>query len=119
MLTGKLKALWHGEIPLVKAFWLYYVGVIVLLYIFLRLFYNQWIITVALHVNLAILKIPPLLLLLFGFPYQIVALVGLWKSSNRYMGNKLWKILIKIYVVFVVINIPNGISTLLGMFNLF
>ncbi len=49
---------------------------------------------------------------LWGFiiPFQIYAVVGIWRSSNNYKGPKFWSVLTKIAVV---IGILSNLSSLL------
>ena len=49
---------------------------------------------------------------LWGFiiPFQIYAVVGIWRSSNNYKGPKFWSVLAKIAVV---IGILSNLSSLL------
>ena len=49
---------------------------------------------------------------LWGFiiPFQIYAVIGIWRSSNRYKGPKFWAVLAKIAVV---VGILSNLSSLL------
>jgi hypothetical protein len=76
---GKLRALWAGELPLGEAFWTFAIGIGLLIYL----------VTGALF--LALLSIDrPWAALFVGhvltLPYNIVALVGVWRSAGRYQG---------------------------------
>ncbi len=78
----KLLALWSGDLPLNEAFW-------------------TWTVTVGLLVNIAtsimflvlILHDQPLAAVLIGYglsvPYNILAIVGVWRSAARYSGPSL------------------------------
>jgi len=75
----KLRSLWFGALPLGEAFW-------------------TWAICVGLVVNLTtsalflamIAADRPWLALLFGYalsvPYNVLAVVGVWRSAGRYQG---------------------------------
>ncbi|MGF7162356.1 hypothetical protein FHS85_004010 [Rhodoligotrophos appendicifer] len=75
----KLGALWRGELPLNEAFW-------------------TWTVIIGLIVNasstilfLALITVDrPWAALLIGYgfsvPYNIVAVVGVWRSATRYQG---------------------------------
>ncbi|KPP85215.1 MAG: hypothetical protein HLUCCO07_11390 [Rhodobacteraceae bacterium HLUCCO07] len=78
----KLLALWSGDLDLNEAFW-------------------TWTVTMGLLVNIAtsilflvlILQEQPLAGVLIGYglsvPYNIVAIVGVWRSAARYSGPSL------------------------------
>lgn len=75
----RLRALWSGDLPLGEAFWTYAVGVglaVNLITSLLFLVLISWD-----H---------PLAALFVGYalsvPYNIVALVGVWRSASRYDG---------------------------------
>ena len=75
----KLRSLWLGELPLNEAFW-------------------TWAICVGLLVNVATSALflamltadRPWAALLFGYapsiPYNLLAVVGVWRSAKRYQG---------------------------------
>ena len=75
----KLRSLWLGKLPLSEAFW-------------------TWAISVGLLVNIAtsalflamITAYRPWAALLFGYalsvPYNLLAVVGVWRSAGRYQG---------------------------------
>lgn len=75
----QLRALWAGELPLSEAFWTWAIGVGLLLNL----------ITSGLFLTLITLD-RPLAALSLGYglsvPYNIVALVGVWRSAARYPG---------------------------------
>jgi len=79
---SKLRALWSGDLPLGEAFWTYAV----------------WIgITVNLLTSLAFLALVawdrPFAALFVGYalsvPYNVVAVVGVWRSAARYQGERI------------------------------
>jgi hypothetical protein len=47
----------------------------------------------------------------FIIPFQVYIVVGIWRASNNYKGNKAWAVLAK---VFVVIGIISNLSQLLN-----
>ena len=75
----KLRSLWRGELPLAEAFW-------------------TWAVTIGLGVNMAAvillltlvtLDAPDMSLLActaLSLPYNIVAVVGVWRAADRYPG---------------------------------
>ena len=40
----------------------------------------------------------------FIIPFQIYTVVGIWRSSDKYKGSKIWAILAKIAVIFGIIS---------------
>jgi hypothetical protein len=78
----RLRALWSGELPLGEAFWTYAVGVALVVNLttsLLFLFLISWD--------------RPLAALFVGYalsvPYNVVALVGVWRSAARYEGKRI------------------------------
>lgn len=77
---ANLRALWRGDLPLREAFWM-------------------WAVTIGLIVNLVstilflvlITRDQPWVALVLGYalsvPYNIVAVVGVWRSAARYQGS--------------------------------
>lgn len=78
----KLRALWSGNLPLGEAFWTYAVNI--------GLAVN--VITTLLFLVL-ISWDRPLAALFVGYalsvPYNVVALVGVWRSAARYQGERI------------------------------
>jgi hypothetical protein len=75
----KLRALWAGDLPLGETFWTWAIGVGVLVNL----------ITSGLFLTLITLD-RPFAALLVGYglsvPYNLVALVGVWRSAARHPG---------------------------------
>jgi hypothetical protein len=87
-----LRRLWKGEVPLPQAFWNWAVagGIVVNLLtsiLFLALIMGDWIVA-AFVVGYA-----------FSVPYNIVAAVGVWRSADRYEGERRWADLARIVTV--------------------
>lgn len=82
-MIATLKALWNGELPLAVAFWHYAViwGLVI----------N---IATSLMTMAAVLADLPAWLLVPVYvlptPYNILALVGVWRSAGRYEGPRKW-----------------------------
>lgn len=79
---SRLRALWSGDLLLGEAFWSYAVGLGLLVnavtsLLFLTLLSWDWPYA-ALFVGYAL-----------SVPYNIVALVGVWRSAARYRGERL------------------------------
>lgn len=89
---GAFKSLWEGDIPLCKAYWLYFVlgGIIVSIFV-------------------GILSSPfndPFMLkmiFLIFVAYSVFAGIGVWRSANKYSGNSLWRYLAYISVISTII----------------
>jgi hypothetical protein len=75
----KLHALWSGELPLGEAFWTYAIGIGLLVNLA----------TSGLFLTLIMFD-RPFAALFVGYvlsvPYNVVALVGVWRSAARYQG---------------------------------
>lgn len=79
LLMRKLKFLWRGELPLGEAFW-------------------TWAVTIGLAVNMSsvmllltliTLNAPEVFFLVctaLSLPYNILAIVGVWRAANHYSG---------------------------------
>ncbi len=91
MMTG-IRRLWTGELPLEEAFW-------------------TWAVVVGLVINATTSAIFWTLMLadravaalLIGYglsvPYNVIAVVGVWRAADRYGGNHRWGDLARIAVV--------------------
>ena len=85
----KLRALWAGELPLGEAFWTFAIGIGILVNL----------VTHGLFLALITLDRPwPELLgaYLLSVPYNVVAIVGVWRSAARYQGKELHATLARI-----------------------
>jgi hypothetical protein len=85
----KLRALWAGELPLGEAFWTFAIGVGLLVSLA----------TGALALVLITLDRPWSALFVghvLSVPYNIVALVGVWRSAARHQGRALYADLARI-----------------------
>jgi hypothetical protein len=85
----KLRALWAGELPLGEAFWTFAIGIGLLVNL----------LTTALFLALLTLD-RPWAALVVGYvlpvPYNVVALVGVWRSAARHQGKALYAKLARI-----------------------
>ena len=85
----KLRALWAGHLPLGEAFWTFAIGIGVLVSLA----------TGALALVLITLDRPWSALFVghvLSVPYNVVALVGVWRSAARYKGKALYADLARI-----------------------
>lgn len=78
----KLRALWAGELPLGEAFWTFAIGIGLLVNLASSALF------------LALITVDrPWSALFVGYvlsvPYNVVALVGVWRSAARYEGERL------------------------------
>jgi hypothetical protein len=96
---GFFRKLSNGDFGLAKTYWLYNVLVSVVANILMKL-----IVSIELSAFMLVAMIA----------YSIPSLIGLWKSSSKYKGSKIWSVLAKIATVFNVISLIFG--TLLFMF---
>ncbi len=75
----KLRSLWQGELPLGEAFWTWALGVGLLVNVT----------TTALFLAMITADRPWAALLLgyaLSVPYNVVAVVGVWRSAGHYLG---------------------------------
>ena len=79
---SRLRALWSGDLPLGEAFWTYAVGGGLAVNLITSLLF------------LALISADrPVAALFVGYalsvPYNVVALVGVWRSAARYQGERI------------------------------
>lgn len=91
-----LKELWRGDVPLVKTYWIYGVGVSLLLNVALLALTSMLSSVPAVSLPLFVLGILSIL-------YTLFIAVGIWRSASKYQGNKVWAVLAKIMVVFSIL----------------
>lgn len=91
-----LGQLWRGEVALVKTYWIYGVLVSFLL--------NGAVLLISR--NLVGITGAPWLLLVFwaiSILYTLFIAVAIWRSADKYPGQKVWAILAKVMVVLSVL----------------
>ena len=88
----RIQRLWSGDLPLDEAFW-------------------TWAVVVGLAINVTtsglflalMLADRPIAALITGYvlsvPYNVVAVVGVWRSADRYQGDRRWSDLARVTVV--------------------
>jgi len=86
-----IKKFWRGEIPLAKAFWFYGVFIFLVICVALRLVAPMLLLPFGLVVglgggNLVIALLIAAMALLPQIIYQVLASVGIWRSSEAYLG---------------------------------
>lgn len=81
-----MKALWRGELPLARAFWVFAV-----LYLALANVFATGAAFAALAADLHI--VPVIVIFLMPLPYAIVAIVGVWRSADAYRGASHWAVM--------------------------
>jgi len=79
----QLGALWRGELPLAKAFWEYALGYGTLLSILMTIATFAAITAGWSMIVVAAIFVLPL-------PYNVAAVVGVWRSAARYQGARFW-----------------------------
>jgi len=84
-----LSKLWFGEYSLIKTYWLCCVFIPILLSIPIKL------LSLSSNSNYLIL----FFYLCLVSTYSFIALIGLWRSSNLYVGNIVWSLLAKLTVI--------------------
>lgn len=90
-----IKRLWRGDESLVTTYWLYGVGVSVLInLLFLLVAYNA----VALTRVRGHEAISPVLVVL-AVAYAVYSGVAIWRSAGKYQGARIWSVLARVAVV--------------------
>jgi hypothetical protein len=87
-----LHRLWRGDLPLAQAFWRWAIlGALMI----------NGLTTLLFFVLMAADQIIPALLAGYAVsvPYNIVTVVGVWRSAARYPGNRRWADLARIFVL--------------------
>lgn len=90
-MTTLLRRLWRGEVPLARAFWEYAIVYGLLLNLA----------TTIASFALFAAKAPAaygVMLFLLPLPYNLLALVAVWRSAGRYRGPRHWADLARIAV---------------------
>ena len=86
--NNPLIRLWRGEFSLPATYWLWGLfGNLV--------FWVAFELSKGATSNVAVL----LLLILLGLAYYVICIVGIWRSSGRYTGNKIWRDLARSMIV--------------------
>jgi hypothetical protein len=99
MLMDHIKALWKGEIPLVRTYWLYFVVIGTLLELPLQLYPSRA------DYSLLGLNIYALLF----FPYFPFIFVALWRAAVKYRGPLVWSVLARAAVVWSTLSIAREV----------
>jgi len=92
-----------GEVPLPKAFWGYFVGGYVGIYLCLSALAEFGFRTQSRFIFLILSNVFPSFLFM---AYCVLAAVGTWQSANRYKGSRIWAFVAKIFVILSLILIP-------------
>ena len=98
--------LWLGELSLSRSYWFF--GNIVPFFFFVVIFSAIFtfhenpidaLITSQILPKNIIGKIVIFFLYFLFFTYVLISIVGVWRSSNKYHGREIWKILSKIAII--------------------
>lgn len=99
MVVDHMKALWKGEIPLVRTYWLYFVVIGSLIELPLNLIHHpSESLSTALVIYAAAL-----------FPYFPFIFVALWRAAGKYQGPIIWSVLARAAVVWSTLSIAREI----------
>ena len=99
MVVDHMKALWKGEIPLVRTYWLYFVVIGSLIELPLSLIHHlPDSLSTALAIYAAVL-----------FPYFPFIFVALWRAAVKYQGPIVWSVLARAAVVCSTLSIAREI----------
>ncbi len=78
-----VKCLWAGELPLRQAFWQYAVGYGLLINLVTSL---AFLALIARDANTALI----VLAFALPVPYNVLVVMAVWRSANRYAGSETW-----------------------------
>ena len=78
-----IRSLWDGELPLGEAFWWYAVGYGLVLNLITSLLFLAMLTRDAGVAALVFVFLLPI-------PYNLLVVVGVWRSANRYAGPRRW-----------------------------
>lgn len=103
-----VRALWHGDIPLAKTYWLY--G-----------FLGNFLLSIPLII-LGEYPLPPSSLstafvvtyTLFTFVYGLLMCVAIWRSASKYTGYYAWAGLAKLAVILGVVRMMDNFRQFIG-----
>jgi len=109
--------LWRGDVPLVRAYWVY--GVLVVFILRIALLTTTYA-AVAFIPNLEIADNVVNLIGLLVLVYAVIVMTGVWRSATRYASikpnRKIWAILAKCAVVFSIIALIASVAkSLIGI----
>jgi len=89
---GLVKRLWRGEVSLARTYWVYGVAV--------NIFIQSSVLLLSVLVeSMPVLAFSLLGMIAFSLVYMVFISVAIWRSSNRYQGNRAWAFLAKAAVV--------------------
>jgi hypothetical protein len=107
-----LGKMWRGEIPLVRAFWLWGVVALALLTFGVQLLF--------IPIVMAAPSAAMFVMLVLGvgaFAYQIAVSLGVWRSAGRYTGAKVWAMLARGAVILSFASIAISAAGLAQLFT--
>jgi hypothetical protein len=91
-MRNTLKALWSGDFPLGQAFWYYAIAYGTIVNIFAQ----------AAAIAAVLAGLPAAVVIGFHFlplPYVVMAVVGVWRSADKYRGDSTWAGIAKAAVI--------------------
>lgn len=124
-----IKRLWNGDFSLTVSFWLF--GILLspisvvlditpnrLLVSLLYFIWERVFVISGLSRGLDLIA-TALIALLITLVYQAIWLIGTWRSSVKYTGNKLWKYSARVWLAFELIMLCTGLFTLAKILAMF
>lgn len=98
-MTSTLQALWDGQVPLWRAYWIY--GVVV----------NGLLFGIAGTLLVLMIGLRPLMIAHLAFVFVATAfnLVAVWRSAGNYTGPRVWAILARIACVLGTLSLIRGL----------
>ncbi len=96
----KIIQLYRGDLPLYKTYWVYYffMNIVISIPVFVIVRFTNFVYTLT-------------IILLIKFIYYFISCIGVWKSSQKYQGNKVFSFLARFAVVIelsmTILNVQN------------
>ena len=103
-------ALWRGDVPLVRSYWLF--GVVAGLFFNIAFMYIEYQNAVF---STGVGLIFVLALVVFVFTYSVLIFVAIWRSSNKYKGLQRYAILAKLAVILGVMALIKAVLEIFGV----
>ena len=104
-----IKALWRGDVALVKTYWLFGVVAGIIFNIVFAYIEHQSALYSTVLGGLFVLA-----LVVFVFAYSIFICFAIWRSANKYRGLQRYAILAKVAVILSVVALINAVLEIFG-----
>lgn len=108
----KLKKLWRGDFSLARTYWLYNFAIPLSYLTVFGIVSMKWVDLLVMQNKMALVYIAFIAFKILDYSYGAISTVGLWRSSVKYTGPALWRLLGKAMVaVYVITSLKSYWST--------